>query len=161
MEYVLIKTLHILFAGIWMTGLIIDSLLRSAVSLNKHKSGEKKFIRLYLNVTNILGIIGSSGILVSGIILVTNSGYQFFQMDAQHWLTTKQIIMVIMLVIIFSLIIPTAKKIKTALGEDLESNQVISEEGYKNLYKLYKLNTVVNVLVLINFLLAATHWLIG
>lgn len=161
MEYVLIKSLHITFAGIWLTNLIMDSILRSVIINNKHKSGEKKFIRLYLNITNILGIVGSVGILASGILLVTNSGYGFFQMNANHWLTTKQILMVIILLIIFILIIPSAKKIRTAIGNDLESNSEISEEGYKNLFKLFKLNTTINIMVLINFLLALTHWLIG
>lgn len=161
MEYVLIKSLHITFAGVWLVSLIIDSILRPVISNNKGKSGEKKLIKLYLNITNIMGIIGSTGIIASGIFLVTNSGYQFFQMDANHWLSTKQILTVIILLIIFLFIIPTAKKIRTAIGSDLESNNEISDDGYKNLNKLYTLNTTINIMVLINYLFAVTHWFIG
>ncbi len=156
--YPTILTMHIIFAGIWLINLFSDSKLRSFVFKNKNKIGEKKFIILYLTFVNLFGIIGAAGILVTGIsMVVLNSGYGFFQMTANHWLAAKQILMIVLLLIIAAFVIPTAKKIRKQIGEDLESPAGISEEAYINLKKLYSLNTIINVIVLINFLFAITH----
>ncbi len=157
--YPTIKTLHIIFAGMWLVNFVIDNFFQNLIASNKGKSGEKKLIILYISILNMLGMIGSIGILITGIFMViTNPGYSFFQMTANHWLTAKQIIMVILLLIIFIKIIPTAKKLRASLGNDLESDEPISEEGYKNLQSLYKIGMFLNILVIINFLLAVTHY---
>jgi len=160
--YPTLYTLHIVFAGIWFVNLISDSILKGTLSKSKHKPGERKFIILYLTLANLFGMIGSSGILITGILMtILNPGYSFFQMTANHWLASKQIIMVVILLIIFVFIIPQAKKIRTSLGSDLENPEQISEEGYKSLSKLFRLNSIINSLVLINFLFAITHRFLG
>lgn len=160
--YPTIFTLHIIFAGIWLVNFISGPVLKNFIIKNKQKPGERKFIIMFLTLTNLFGMIGSTGILLTGIgMTALNPGYGFFQMTANHWLATKQIIMVILLLIIFVYVIPQAKKIRTSLGSDLDSSAPISEEGYKNLAKMGKLGTTINVLVLINFLLAITHRFFG
>lgn len=158
MYYLTLTTLHIIFAGIWLANFFIEPILRKQIIINNNKSGERKFINLYLLFLNLLGIIGSVGILISGILLVINSGlYGFFQFTANHWLTTKQVILLLILVIIGAGIIPNAKKIRLAIGSDLESTLPISEDGYKSLGKIYLLSRIVNILVLVNFILAIMH----
>lgn len=157
--YPTIKTLHIIFAGIWLVNFIMDSYFQNLISANKGKEGEKKLIILYIGILNMIGIIGSIGILITGIFMVlVNPGFSFFQMTANHWLTAKQIIMVIILLIIFVKIIPQAKKLRINIGTDLEMSDPISEEGYKNLSALYKTAITLNILVIINFVLAITHY---
>lgn len=156
--YLTIQTLHIVSAGIWLVGLFSDPILRGFIIKNRNKIGEKKFIHLYLMLGNFFGMIGSMGILITGITMVTlNPAYKFFQMNGNHWLTAKQILMVVLLVLIGAFLIPTAKKIRAALGDDLESNAPLSDDGYENLNKLFKIGTAINVIVLINFLFAITH----
>ncbi len=160
--YPSIITLHIIFAGMWLSSFVSHPFLKSTIIRNKNKNGEKKFIHLYLTFSSRLGMITSLGILITGIIMVSmNPGYGFFQMSANHWLATKQIIMVAILVILGAYIIPTSKKLRTVIGQDLDNNAPISEEGYKSLYKLFKLGTTIGILVLINFLLAITHIYFG
>jgi hypothetical protein len=106
-------------------------------------------------------MIGAIGILVTGIALVLNSSYGFFRMTDNHWLATKQILMVVLLIIIGAVLIPTAKKLRAAIGSDLESGTQITEEGYKTLKKIFTLNLVINIIVLINFLFAITHRYFG
>jgi len=158
MIYLLINKLHIIFAGMWLINLAAYPILRSSVVDNKKKSGEKKFIHLYLTFANLFGMIGGLGILVTGIFMVTvNQSYGFFQFTANHWLTAKQILMVILLVILGVKIIPTSKKVRTAIGTDFEKNEQLNDDVYNNLNKLFKWNVVMNIIVLINFLLAITH----
>ena len=158
MDYILISKLHAVFAGIWLINLLTDFLLRESVINNKNKIGEKKFINLYLTFANLFGMIGATGILITGIILVVNNpSYGFFDMKTNHWLASKQILMVLLLIILGGFIIPTARKVRAAIGKNLDSQSEISEDGYKNLRKLVKLNMTINIIVLINFLLAITH----
>ena len=160
--YPTILTLHIIFAGIWLVNLISDSVLKGFISKNKGKQGEKKFISLYLLFSNLFGMIGAAGILLSGIVMIVlHPYYEFFQMSANHWLTTKQILLVILLFIIFIYVIPAAKNLRSLLGVDLESNDPVSDDGYANLKRIYTLNTIINVIVLINFLFAITHRFLG
>lgn len=162
MDYLLISKLHVVFAGIWLINFLTDSLLRGYIASNKNKIGEKKFIHLYLTFANLFGMIGAIGILITGITMVTqNPAYGFFKMNANHWLATKQILMVVLLFILGAFIIPTAKKVRAAIGKDLENQDLMSEDGYKNLKKLFKLNNAINIIVLINFLLAITHRFFG
>ena len=152
MDYMLISKLHAVFSGIWLINLLTDFLLRNYIITNKNKAGEKKFIHLYLTFANLFGMIGAIGILITGIVLVMdNPAYGFFSMSSNHWLATKQILMVILLIILGGFIIPTAKKVRAAIGKDLESQSIISEVGYKNLQKLFKLNMTINIIVLVNF----------
>src|SRR3989339_1279869 len=79
MYYYTILTLHIVFAGIWLINFATEPVLRWQILTNKNKSGERKFISLYLTFANLLGMIGAIGILTTGITLVLNSGYVFFR----------------------------------------------------------------------------------
>lgn len=160
--YPTLVTLHIIFAGGWLISFITDSILKKSISNKKNISESKMSINLYLKVTNQLGMIGASGILFTGILMVIlNPGYGFFSMSSNHWLATKQILMVVLLITIFVFIIPTARKIRNELQNNLENDQNFSEDINKHLTKLYKLNKIVNFIVLLNFLFAITHRFIG
>lgn len=158
MVFLILSKFHIVFAGMWLISLIAYPLLRRTVIHNKNKIGEKKFISLYLIFANLLGMIGGIGILVTGIFMVLdNPLYGFFQITANHWLTAKQILMVALLILLFTGVIPTSKKIRNALGTNFENNDKPRDEVYVYLAKLFKLNAVMNMIILINFLLAITH----
>lgn len=141
-------TLHILFAGIWLSFFLIERVLKGriikGISVNENLSN-------YLLFTNLFGITGAIGILLTGILLVLNSGYGFFDMTNNHWLAAKQMILLLILIITFAVVIPTAKEIR----EKLDSAKAkVSEANYK---KLFKANLIINSLVLINFLFAITN----
>ncbi len=141
-------TLHILFAGIWLSFFVTELILRGRI--NKEVA-VKENVSSYLMFTNIFGISGSIGILLTGIMLVLNSGYGFFDMSSNHWLAAKQIILVIILLITFSMVIPTAGEIR----RELEKNG--DEMPMGNIKKLFKANIIINFLVLLNFLFAITY----
>jgi amino acid permease len=161
MIYSTLVTLHIIFAGIWISNLLADSFFRKQIITSKNSSDERKFINIYLKFINFLSSISATGILLTGILLVLNSGYGFFRMTDNHWLATKQILMVVLLLIIGIIIIPTAKKLRVSLGSDYESKNNLSDESRSLLKKLFNFNTIINIIVIINFLLAITHRYIG
>lgn len=140
-------TLHIIFAGIWLSFFVIELVLRGRI--NKEISVNEN-VSNYLMFTNIFGISGSIGILLTGVLLVVNSGYGFFDMSSNHWLASKQIILLIILLITFSMVIPTAGEIR----EDLKKDAETLPKG--NLRKLFRANLIINILVFVNFLFAIT-----
>ncbi|MCX7876442.1 MAG: hypothetical protein N2321_09795 [Melioribacteraceae bacterium] len=153
MYYYTILTFHIIFAGIWISNFIVDLFLR------KHLLTSNKILDLYLKIVNTLSSLSAVGIIFTGILLVTNSGYGFFRMTDNHWLATKQILMVVILFIIPLFIIPTAKKLR---NEMLKSNELQSStEAKVILKKLFIYNNIINVIVLLNFLFAITHRYLG
>lgn len=160
--YPSLVTLHIIFAGGWLFSIVTDIIFKRFIKNFNGTNKENTLIDLYLKVTNLPGIISSSGILITGIIMtLLNPGYGFFDMSANHWLATKQILMVILLAIIFAFIIPAAKKLRSEINTEIEKQNLLTEDAVKHLKKIYKLNMIVNIIVLLNFLFAITHRFIG
>ena len=80
-----------------------------------------------------------------------NPGYGFFDMSNAHWLATKQIIFVIILLNTFLRIIPQAKKLKSFMAEGDDENI------HNQFEKVAKTNLVINILVVLNLVFALTH----
>ncbi|MDA3860053.1 MAG: DUF2269 family protein [Melioribacteraceae bacterium] len=141
-------TLHIIFAGIWLgfvaVELILKGKINKGISVNENVSN-------YLLFSNFFGLSGSIGILITGILLVLNSGYGFFDMSSNHWLASKQILLVVNLLITGIVLVPAAKKIRKELEDKLE------ELSSDNLKKIFRANLIINLLVLLNILFAITH----
>jgi len=72
-------------------------------------------------------------------------------MSANHWLATKQILFVIILLNTFFRIIPTAKKLRVSLEENN------SEKIEKQFTIIKKVNLLINILVILNLIFAITH----
>lgn len=156
MYYLTLVTIHITFAGIWISNFIVDLFLR------KKLTSSNKILDIYLKIVNLLSSISAIGILSTGIFLVINGGYGFFRMTDNHWLATKQILMVILLIVIGFFIIPTAKKLRSSFNLTNTNDSIEnSEEAKIYLKKLLFYNNIINSIVIINFLFAITHRYIG
>lgn len=145
-----LTVIHILSAIVWLGYVPAELVLRRSVRENLGSSCQKDFVSVYLKIVNIAGIIGMTGLLISGILLVSVIPYYgFFSFHANHWLATKQVIMIILIILVFTMIIPKAKKVR-----------ISSEKGNLDeslLKSLQSSITIVNVLVLINVLLALSR----
>lgn len=151
-HYASILTLHIIFAGIWSIFFAADIILKKQIRNQTDFDIKSNLYSLYLKFTNLFGIVGSVGIAITGIILVlSNHGYGFFDMSHAHWLATKQIIFVIILIITFAKIIPESKKLRLSITEkDVEKAE-------QNFNIVAKLNLIVTVMVILNLVFALTH----
>ncbi len=142
----------------WFVNLVINAILNKKTKDEIDFSVKKNIISVQLVLTKIIGAIGAGGILITGILLVSqNPGYGFFVFSANHWLVSKQIIMVILLVMIFAMIIPQSKALRNAALEADKMNDDIEQ-------KLSKVNTtslIMNILVVINILFALSHRFMG
>ena len=150
--YTELKTLHIVFAGMWLIFFAADIVIKQQIENSLSNEIKNKLISLYLKFTNLFGIVGSIGIAFTGIIIVLiSSNYGFFDMSSDHWLATKQILFVIILLNTFIRIIPISKKLRTSL----ESGT--SEEIERQFTLIKKINLLINILVILNFIFAITH----
>lgn len=147
--YNIVVTLHIILAGIWLTNV----LLNLSIKLNGSDQLQRKtIISLFLKLTNLIGMIGAVGILITGIYMtVANPAYSFFQFSANHWLVSKQVVMIVILVMIFAMLIPNAKAIRSQLMGGGESLDIVV------LAKLNKITWTINILVIINILFALSR----
>jgi fucose 4-O-acetylase-like acetyltransferase len=156
--YPIVIVIHILSAVTWLSFLPVDYILRKNIRETEDINVKKKLISVWLKTSNLLGIAGMSGILVTGIIMVSvSSDYHFFQFSMNHWLATKQVFMVVLIVITFVFLIPNAKTLTAKIENDLQGETTLNENINQNIDKISKILSVMNVLVLINFLLAITH----
>lgn len=145
-------TIHIIFAGIWLIFFAADIILKRQVQNAAVSEVKNKMISLYLQFTNLFGIVGSVGIAVTGITLVLlNPGYGFFDMSHAHWLATKQILFVIILINTFLRIIPASKKLRLLIEQ--QDNDGVE----KQFIVVTKINLLINVLVILNLVFAITH----
>ena len=145
-------TLHIVFAGMWLIFFAADIILKRQIESAKQPEIKNKFISLYLQFTNLFGIVGSVGIALTGILLVVlNPGYGFFDMSHAHWLATKQILFVIILLNTFLRIIPASKKLRRFIEQN-DTDNISTQFGL-----IKKMNLLINVIVILNFVFALTH----
>ena len=148
-------TLHIIFAGVWLIYFAVDIVLKSKINETDEITLKHKLMGLYLNFSNLFGIVGFMGIAITGIFLVsTNPGYGYFDMSHAHWLATKQIIFVIILINTFFRIIPAAKKLRSYMESD-------QEKVNDQFHAVTRINLLINVMVIINFAFAITHRFLG
>ena len=145
-------TIHIVFAGMWLIFFAADIILKKQIENAGQTEIKNNLISLYLKFTNLFGIVGSVGIALTGIILVIlNPGYGFFDMSHAHWLATKQILFVIILLNTFLRIIPASKKLRGFIEQN-------DEENISNQFTIIKkMNLLINVIVILNFVFALTH----
>lgn len=145
-------TLHIIFAGMWLIFFAAEIILKNQIENSSETKIKSKLISLYLQFTNLFGIVGSVGIAITGIIMVLlNPSWGFFDMSHAHWLATKQILFVIILLNTFLRIIPASKKLRTLMTQD------DTDATYIQYRSVVKLNLIINVLVILNFVFAITH----
>ena len=148
--YNIIVALHILIAGIWLSNVLLNMAVK--LTGKGDNTNRSVLVLFYLKYSNIIGMIGAVGILVTGIYMTAvNPAFSFFQFSANHWLVSKQIVMIVILALVFALLIPNAKAIR---------KQLQSEKGSiddKSLSKLNKISWTINILVIVNILFALSR----
>lgn len=155
-EYVFLRAIHIISVIVWLGVIPADFLLRKVIRDKKGTESEKTLLSFWLKLTNLGGIVGLTGILVTGIFMSITLNYGFFQFASgtNHWLYTKQFVTVIVIILTAAFIIPSGKKVRLEIEKSVAKNSALTEETYKNITKLGKILTTVNILIFINLLLA-------
>lgn len=162
--FTLFSIIHKISVMIWLgmipADLIIRSYLKRQFFVSPSIHEEKSIITIWMKILNITGIIGMTGVLLSGIMMVVFSPmYSFFDFSdtANHWLAVKQVIMVVLLILTFGFVIPTGKKLKFLLNSSTVPDETIINLGMENIKKMSLYAVIMSVLIAMNFLLAITR----
>ncbi len=166
-DIAILVILHKIFAVIWLGMIPADILIRSFLLKNKNVNQavleNKSMVQIWLKVLNLTGMIGMSGLILTGVLIILRlpGVYGFFQFATagQHWLATKQVLMVVLIIITGAVVIPTGKKIRIALSSDLEKNPAALQETVDNIKKLARFASIIGVLIALNYLFAVTRFL--
>ncbi|MDP3147963.1 MAG: hypothetical protein Q8N83_02420 [Ignavibacteria bacterium] len=157
-EYIFLRALHIVSVIVWLGVIPADLLLRKIIRDKKGTESEKTLLSFWLKLTNLGGIVGLTGVLVTGIFMSITLNYGFFQFasGSNHWLYTKQFVIVIVILLTAVFVIPSAKKVRLEIEKSVAENLTLTEETYKNISKLGKILTAINILIVLNLLLTLT-----
>lgn len=156
--YPVVLTIHILSAIFWAALIPADIILRPIIFKDPSGKGiASSTVSAWLKFLNLTGMVGMTGVLVTGIILVLNSPYGFFHFADNHWLATKQVIMVVLLALTGAKIIPLGVKTRRLLDSRQDDIITFQDEALANIRSLARFATITGVLILLNMLLAVTH----
>ncbi|MBU2444575.1 MAG: hypothetical protein KJ666_03240 [Bacteroidetes bacterium] len=158
----ILLVIHILSAVIWLGFFPIEIIMRRKITKLTTKNDTqsetvilRSLISDYLQLNGLTGKIGLIGILLTGVLLTSFSPYySFFDFTANHWLVTKQMVMIIILIIVGTVYMSSARKLRSSLSMN---EKFITEEDVYLVKKFGWVSFAVHILVLINFLLAITH----
>lgn len=158
-ETIVFRAVHIISIIVWLGIIPADLLLRKTIREKKGTESEKTLLSFWLKLTNLGGMVGLTGVLVTGVLMSMTLGYGFFQFasGANHWLYTKQFFMVIVIILTGAFVIPSGKKVRIEIEKSVAANSQLSDDTYKNISKLEKVLTTINVLIVLNLLLALTR----
>ncbi|MDP3682876.1 MAG: hypothetical protein Q8S01_03000 [Ignavibacteria bacterium] len=158
-EAVIFKAVHIISIIVWLGVIPADFLLRKLIREKKGTESEKTLLSFWLKLTNLGGVVGLTGVLVTGILMSMTLGYGFFQFasGANHWLYTKQFLMVIVIILTAAIVIPSGRKVRIEIEKSIAENSSLSDGTYKNISKLGKVLTATNIIIVLNLLLALTR----
>lgn len=155
--YDVLLVLHKIFAVFWLSMIPADFLITRHIKSAKGKPGERKLISLWLKMLNMTGMVGLTGILITGVWMVFIQPYfGFFRMTDNHWLASKQIITMVIIILTGVYFIPLGKKIRLSLGDEDETSE-LADESYKNIKKLSNIAVITSVLIGLNYLFAITR----
>ncbi|MBU1678946.1 MAG: hypothetical protein KKD86_08840 [Bacteroidetes bacterium] len=151
--YGYIVTFHVMMAGMWLLNLIFDLTMRKQILNAADRAIKENNVLFYLKYTNLFGMIGAGGISITGLLMVIiNPVYSLFEFSSNHWLASKQIILVALLALVFAKIIPIANAIK----QNLSDNAILDSK----LRSLFNINSWMNLLVVVNILFALSRRLL-
>lgn len=150
--------LHIISAFIWLSMIPADLILSGIIKKNDGKPINKDLVSAWLKILNLTGMIGLTGILISGIALVViHPVFTLMDFSSNHWLVSKQVITVLLIVLTGMKFIPIGKKVRLALADNLSASDAATTEAVNNIKTLSKLAKIMAALLVVNFLFGTMH----
>lgn len=153
MSYQVFYWIHIVSYIAWLAAFVASMFFAWKVGKAFQTPGEKRFMKLERLSTSIGAHLGALGILISGGAMASIPGgpkWGWFNFEEYAWLSVKQLLFFIILVLIFFSIKRSRAYKKQVKEEDTE---LISDDARGKWSKAYKLSLTVYILVLVNTLL--------
>ena len=148
MSYDLFKWIHICSYIAWLVAFAGSIIYATKVRSAKETQNKRKLMRTERRITSIGAHLGAVGILVSGTAMAwlpTGPQWGWFNLRLYPWLTVKQVIFLLILVLIgFS--IKRSRVFKQAMNQD----QGMTESITSKWSSAYRFSLIIYMLVVIN-----------
>ena len=115
----LFRILHIYFASMLIALMPVAMIVLGRAKKAKGTPAELTLLATMGLIGQTISMIGSIGILITGGALVGIESYKWFSFSEFPWLAWKQTIFVVILLINFAIVMPTAKKLRKLLMEKI------------------------------------------
>lgn len=153
MTYELFYWIHVLSSVVWLLAFMASLYFASRVKGAEDAVNKKSFMQAERKATGIGAHMGALGILISGGVIAsisTGPQWGWFNLQLYPWLSFKQILFVVILILIgFSI------KRSIALKQHLRNEvEVLNSETVGIWSRAYKVSLSVYILVVVNTFLA-------
>ncbi len=152
--------LHIIAAGLWITQFVVMVVFDRLIRANADKPPGVTLMMAEVRLLNTLGLLGGPGILLTGLGLLATDRLGFLGIAGitPPWLMIKQILYIILLIIVFALMMPMARRLESQLKAATASSVLITPEMSALHRRLVMISYLQDALVLVNIFLAVTKF---
>ncbi len=152
--------LHVISAALWLSILPAQMVLGKSIAKAGKSGSTKDLASSLVSFIGFAGNVGGNGVLITGIAMVLHTSYYgFFDFSGNHWLASKQILMVFLLGIVAFVVIPVSKKIRAKISASVHVS--LEDDTIVLLSKLMTWTKISAVLVILNFLFAFSRRITG
>jgi putative copper export protein len=146
---------HIISAGIWVSGFAVDIAFNRLLKNNAGKPVELPLQMARLRVHSVMGSLGGIGILLTGLILTVSLNYGVFNIGGMTptWLLIKQFIFLIALLIVFVVVTPAQRRLVPLIAAAAQGTPKMTSEIEAGIERMNQLGLVINALVVVNIIL--------
>src|SRR5690349_9192033 len=149
--------IHIISAGIWITQFVIEMAFVPILRAQRGKPLELALTLTQWRVLSLMGQVGGMGILLTGLALIAVDGFGLLGIGGSFtptWLLIKQLVYIVAMILVGALIVPYNARIEKQLAEAAESASVVTPEVRRLSERVRNASFMVNLLVLVNIILA-------
>jgi len=152
--------LHIIAAGIWIAQIVVALVFNRLIRANADKPAGVTLMMAEVRLLGVLGSVGGPGILLTGLGLLATDRLGFLGIGGitPPWLMIKQIVYIILLVIVFAVIMPTARRLHTQFEATLGSSALITLEMSALHRRLVMISYLHDALVIFNIFMAVAKF---
>ena len=155
----LFLALHIIAAGIWISQFVAEMAFGRFMKSLKGKPAEGTILLAEGQVAALLGMIGGTGILITGLLLTAGFHYGILGIGGVYtptWLVIKQIFYIIAMAIVGMVITRGSRKVMPLIGQAAAAGQPVPAEALSAFARIQMASNIVNLFVLINICLLYT-----
>lgn len=152
----ILLALHIIAAGIWIAQLAAEVAFTAVMRGSQGKPIELPLLMAQGRVLSFMGQVGGIGILLTGFALLWADGLSFLGIGGftPTWLLIKQIIYVIAMFVALAVLVPQQRKLIPQFIEAARGTPTVTPEIRQLSNRLTWISRFINLLVVINILLA-------
>lgn len=151
--YLTFKILHILCASAVLALIPLSMWFRSYIKKVSGTPAELTAIATEFGIGRFMGMIGTIGLLVTGGAMTGIAHYGWFDFTNYAWLAWKQTVYVIILMISFGTMVPTAKKTMPLVMAKMKTGGLADDTIRAGARRAAIIGTTMQVLALLNLVL--------